>query len=123
MRNQVFQDDIRERKGEDGKDIGDLHRCPIDNSLAAESPSSAQCAMCAEIDFQACFGRMADNGLLLKTEAAPFGSRPQPMKFKMTNAVIATDGPSSSPDQQRLINDIGSQLLSQLSDYNIQKHQ
>jgi hypothetical protein len=25
-RNQVFQDDIREKKEEEGKDIGDLHR-------------------------------------------------------------------------------------------------
>jgi hypothetical protein len=45
-RNQVFQDDIRERKGEEGKDIGDLHRCPIDNPPAAESSSSVQCAIC-----------------------------------------------------------------------------
>jgi len=26
MRNQVFQDDVRERKEEEEKDIGDLHR-------------------------------------------------------------------------------------------------
>ena len=27
MKNQVFQDDVSERKGEEGKDIVDLHRC------------------------------------------------------------------------------------------------
>ncbi len=41
-----FQDDVRERKEEEEKDIGDLHRWPIDNSLAAESSSSLQCAIC-----------------------------------------------------------------------------
>ena len=45
----LFQDDIRERKEEEGKDIGDLHRCPIYNFFAAvcsSSSSSVKCAIC-----------------------------------------------------------------------------
>src|SRR6266542_2177512 len=87
MRNQVFQDDVRDGKCEEGKDIGDLHRCPINNFPAAESSSSPQ-ARFAELDFQACFGKMA---CFFERKVAPFVSRPQPMKFKMTNAVIAAD--------------------------------
>ena len=49
-------------------------------ALPALSRSNAQFA---ELD---CFGTMA---CFLLWKAAPFGSRPQPMKFKMTNAVMA----------------------------------
>jgi hypothetical protein len=42
----------------------------------------------AELDFQACFGTVA---CFLERKAAPFGSRPRPMKFKMTNAAFAAD--------------------------------
>ena len=48
-----------------------------------------------QLDFQASFGTMA---CFLERKAAPFGSRPRPMKFKMTNAVIAAD---VSRDAQR----------------------
>jgi len=41
-----------------------------------------------QLDFQASFGTMA---CFLERKTAPFGSRPRPMKFKMTNAVIAAD--------------------------------
>jgi len=41
-----------------------------------------------QLDFEASFGTMA---CFLERKAAPFGSRPRPMKFKMTNAVIAAD--------------------------------
>ena len=37
-------------------------------------------------DFKACFGRMASS---LKWKAAPFGSRPQPIAFKMTNNYLS----------------------------------
>ena len=37
---QVFQDDVRERKKEKGKDIRDLHRCPIHKFLAPVCSSS-----------------------------------------------------------------------------------
>ena len=81
MKNQVFQDDVRERKREEGKDIRDLHRCPREKIFAAICSFSSN-AQFAELDFQACFGRMACY-LLWKT--TPFGSRPRPIVFKMTN--------------------------------------
>ena len=39
-------------------------------------------------DFQACFGRMACSW---KWKAAPFGSRPQPIVFKMTNNSLSKE--------------------------------
>jgi len=42
----------------------------------------------AELDFKAAFGTMA---CFLEWKPAPFGCRPRPMEFKMTNAVIAAD--------------------------------
>ena len=87
-----FQDDVRERKREEGKDIRDLYRCPIHNFLAAifsSSPSSVKFTICRiliNFDFKACFGRMASS---LKWKAAPFGSRPQPIAFKMTNNYLS----------------------------------
>lgn len=41
-----------------------------------------------QLDSLATFRIMA---CILEWKAAPFGCRPQPMKFKMTNAVIAAD--------------------------------
>jgi len=41
-----------------------------------------------QLDFEANFGTMA---CFLERKAAPFGSRPRQMEFKMTNAVIAAD--------------------------------
>ena len=64
MRNQVFQDEIKEKKEEEGKDIGDLHRWPIDNFLAAESSSSLQFAICRTWFL----GQFWNNGPLLRTE-------------------------------------------------------
>ena len=66
MRNQVFQDDVKERKGEEEEDIGDLHRCLIDNSLAPKSSSSLQCAIC-----RTWFpGLFWNDGLLLRTKSS-----------------------------------------------------
>ena len=60
-RNQVFQDDVREGKREEGKDIRDLHRYPIDNSLSAIFSSSSSICQTRNLpnlnnfDSQACF--------------------------------------------------------------------
>ena|SRR5882762_8983496 len=67
-RNQVFQDDIRKRKEEGGKDIVDLHRCPKHNFLAAVCSSSFLLSQMRNLpnlinfDFKFCFG---NDGLLL----------------------------------------------------------
>ena len=90
-KNQVFQDDVRERKREEGKDIRDLHRCQYTIFLL---PSPAESSSLVKIgnlpnlinfDFRASFGMMA---CFLLWTTSPFGSRPRPMKFKMTNFVI-----------------------------------
>ena len=90
-KNQVFQDDVREKKREEGKDIRDLHRCQYTIFLPpspAESSSLVKIGNLPnliDLDFRACFGMMA---CFLLWKTSPFGSRPRPMKFKMTNFVI-----------------------------------
>jgi hypothetical protein len=75
MRNQVFQDDVRERKREEGEDIRDLHRYPIDNSLPAICSSCFFLSQMRNLpnlinfDFQACFW---NDGLLLISESSSF---------------------------------------------------
>ena len=62
-----------------------LTQMPMDNFFAAETTSSPQSTFLSNLILRPvvnCFGIMA---CFLEWKAAPFGSRPQPMRFKMTN--------------------------------------